>query len=195
MRKSEKEKLLNELKEDNEILKELEKANLTDRELTKLLKKVVDSEGIDLGELEDLEIDLNKLEIETEQILKELENNQSSTDELIKEVEKNLFSTDEIIKSFESIEPPQLEEIDINFENLESIDYKPSFDYIEPIKLEVEEIELKLSELAGLSKKEKAKIFKQELKKLLEKKRKELKWFEMFYRTFDIKKAAIKLIK
>lgn len=175
MRKSEKEKLLNELKEDDEILKELEKANLTDRELTKLLKKVVDSEGIDLGELEDLEIDLNKLEIETEQILKELENNQSSTDELIKEVEKNLFSTDEIIKSFESIEPPQLEEIDINFENLESIDYKPSFDYIEPIKLEVEEIELKLSELAGLSKKEKAKIFKQELKKLLEKKRKELK--------------------
>ena len=175
MRKSEKEKLLNELKEDDEILKELEKANLTDRELTKLLKKVVDSEGIDLGELEDLEIDLNKLENETEQILKELENNQSSTDELIKEVEKNLFSTDEIIKSFESIEPPQLEEIDINFENLESIDYKPSFDYIEPIKLEVEEIELKLSELAGLSKKEKAKIFKQELKKLLEKKRKELK--------------------
>lgn len=175
MRKSEKEKLLNELKEDNEILKELEKANLTDRELTKLLKKVVDSEGIDLGELEDLEIDLNKLEIETEQILKELENNQSSTDELIKEVEKNLFSTDEIIKSLESIEPPQLEEIDINFENLESIDYKPSFDYIEPIRLEVEEIELKLSELAGLSKKEKAKIFKQELKKLLEKKRKELK--------------------
>lgn len=171
MRKSEKEKLLNELKEDNEILKELEKANLTDRELTKLLKKVVDSEGIDLGELEDLEIDLNKLEIETEQILKELENNQSSTDELIKEVEKNLFSTDEIIKSFESIEPPQLEEIDINFENLESIDYKPSFDYIEPIKLEVEEIELKLSELAGLSKKEKAKIFKQELKKLLEKRK------------------------
>ena len=175
MRKSEKEKLLNELKEDDEILKELEKANLTDRELTKLLKKVVDSEGIDLGELEDLEIDLNKLEIETEQILKELENNQSSTDELIKEVEKNLFSTDEIIKSFESIEPPQLEEIDINFENLESIDYKPSFDYIEPIRIEVEEIELKLSELAGLSKKEKAKIFKQELKKLLEKKRKELK--------------------
>lgn len=175
MRKSEKEKLLNELKEDNEILKELGKANLTDRELTKLLKKVVDSEGIDLGELEDLEIDLNKLEIETEQILKELENNQSSTDELIKEVEKNLFSTDEIIKSLESIEPPQLEEIDINFENLESIDYKPSFDYIEPIRLEVEEIELKLSELAGLSKKEKAKIFKQELKKLLEKKRKELK--------------------
>lgn len=171
MRKSEKEKLLNELKEDNEILKELEKANLTDRELTKLLKKVVDSEGIDLGELEDLEIDLNKLEIETEQILKELENNQSSTDELIKEVEKNLFSTDEIIKSFESIEPPQLEEIDINFENLESIDYKPSFDYIEPIKLEVEEIELKLSELTGLSKKEKAKIFKQELKKLLEKRK------------------------
>lgn len=171
MRKSEKEKLLNELKEDDEILKELEKANLTDRELTKLLKKVVDSEGIDLGELEDLEIDLNKLEIETEQILKELENNQSSTDELIKEVEKNLFSTDEIIKSFESIEPPQLEEIDINFENLESIDYKPSFDYIEPIKLEVEEIELKLSELAGLSKKEKAKIFKQELKKLLEKRK------------------------
>ena len=171
MRKSEKEKLLNELKEDDEILKELEKANLTDRELTKLLKKVVDSEGIDLGELEDLEIDLNKLENETEQILKELENNQSSTDELIKEVEKNLFSTDEIIKSFESIEPPQLEEIDINFENLESIDYKPSFDYIEPIRIEVEEIELKLSELTGLSKKEKAKIFKQELKKLLEKRK------------------------
>ena len=171
MRKSEKEKLLNELKEDNEILKELGKANLTDRELTKLLKKVVDSEGIDLGELEDLEIDLNKLEIETEQILKELENNQSSTDELIKEVEKNLFSTDEIIKSLESIEPPQLEEIDINFENLESIDYKPSFDYIEPIRIEVEEIELKLSELTGLSKKEKAKIFKQELKKLLEKRK------------------------
>lgn len=171
MRKSEKEKLLNELKEDNEILKELEKANLTDRELTKLLKKVVDSEGIDLGELEDLEIDLNKLENETEQILKELENNQSSTDELIKEVEKNLFSTDEIIKSLESIEPPQLEEIDINFENLESIDYKPSFDYIEPIRIEVEEIELKLSELTGLSKKEKAKIFKQELKKLLEKRK------------------------
>lgn len=171
MRKSEKEKLLNELKEDDEILKELEKANLTDRELTKLLKKVVDSEGIDLGELEDLEIDLNKLENETEQILKELENNQSSTDELIKEVEKNLFSTDEIIKSLESIEPPQLEEIDINFENLESIDYKPSFDYIEPIRIEVEEIELKLSELTGLSKKEKAKIFKQELKKLLEKRK------------------------
>lgn len=171
MRKSEKEKLLNELKKDDEILKELEKANLTDRELTKLLKKVVDSEGIDLGELEDLEIDLNKLEIETEQILKELENNQSSTDELIKEVEKNLFSTDEIIKSLESIEPPQLEEIDINFENLESIDYKPSFDYIEPIRIEVEEIELKLSELTGLSKKEKAKIFKQELKKLLEKRK------------------------
>lgn len=171
MRKSEKEKLLNELKEDDEILKEIEKANLTDRELTKLLKKVVDSEGIDLGELEDLEIDLNKLEIETEQILKELENNQSSTDELIKEVEKNLFSTDEVIKSLESIEPPQLEEIDINFENLESIDYKPSFDYIEPIRIEVEEIELKLSELTGLSKKEKAKIFKQELKKLLEKRK------------------------
>lgn len=171
MRKSEKEKLLNELKEDDEILKELEKANLTVRELTKLLKKVVDSEGIDLGELEDLEIDLNKLENETEQILKELENNQSSTDELIKEVEKNLFSTDEIIKSLESIEPPQLEEIDINFENLESIDYKPSFDYIEPIRIEVEEIELKLSELTGLSKKEKAKIFKQELKKLLEKRK------------------------
>lgn len=171
MRKSEKEKLLNELKEDDEILKELEKANLTDRELTKLLEKVVDSEGIDLGELEDLEIDLNKLENETEQILKELENNQSSTDELIKGVEKNLFSTDEIIKSLESIEPPQLEEIDINFENLESIDYKPSFDYIEPIRIEVEEIELKLSELTGLSKKEKAKIFKQELKKLLEKRK------------------------
>ena len=174
MRKAEKEKLLNELKKDDEILRELEKANLTDKELTSLLnnfKKVVDSEGIDLGELEDLEIDLNKLEIETEQILKELENNQSSTDELIKEVEKNLFSTDEIIKSLESIEPPQLEEIDINFENLESIDYKPSFDYIEPIRIEVEEIELKLSELTGLSKKEKAKIFKQELKKLLEKRK------------------------
>lgn len=175
MRKSEKEKLLNELKEDDEILKELEKANLTDRELTKLMnnfKKVVDSEGIDLGKLEDLEIDLNKLEIETDQILKELENNQISTDELIREIEENTPNYDEIIKSLESIEPPRLEEIDINFENLESIDYKPSFDYIEPIRIEVEEIELKLSELTGLSKKEKAKIFKQELKKLLEKKEK-----------------------
>lgn len=175
MRKSEKEKLLNELKEDDEILKEIEKANLTDRELTRLLnnfKKVVDSEGIDLEELESLEIDLNILESKTDDLIKEFEKNQISTDELIREIEENTPNYDEIIKNLESIEPLQLEEIDINFENLESIDYKPSFDYIEPLRIEVESIELQLSELTGLSKKEKKRIFKRELKKILEKKEK-----------------------